>query len=1391
MTSVIKNPSVPIKIELNDEDIKKKYITNIINLLHFYYLLKKNFIIEGQEEKKEPNENEFSKKKIGDLFEDWEVEDGNNKVKDVFIDYITNKQDRFKNTEITFVDNENDFNKAYKELNNNIVKILRKYIGIDKIHFIDIPDDNLQLKRFEFQGKDFKFNDIIINVLINEGVTKFLKIIINFRKILINIAKVYPKIKDEPLILTGINDIKTLYERLREYYINQLSETSVLIPYELNDKAQIAKQFELNLEHFNETSYEEMHSKYMSLLKKYQVYIREAQYISGESSIKGEKYSMLELPHRKKKLINLFYDTMFIINAKTRSENDISIALETVQNVIIVLNSIIDNSNYDEETHKEIYNYSIFVKFILKKLEEISVSYATEKLKGEFKKINILYESTFCMNVDELYNFITKNHPKYVTTDKKGAKKITKRNYIKLLYRINGFTHFEEDLNKKGEDILKMKIESIKDSDELKFNILHANFTDNVKFDPSVSEFDVKFETTGNSEINKIKKINGKQIKIDPNINELLLKNNLSLIIHQLKSIDTHNQKVHQSYVEITNATNDPVLKEKPIETFNKNIIDNLLEDLRFFFDKKKTNIPAYPIGLYIKNLETIYNTLDTNPGNIDNIKNKIDTYKENIKKEYIDTYREKNIQDKIKTINDILKARKGTIDVNTAFNDNTEKEIAKKKIEELLNNFNGNIFIFGTLLEGLEKLCNPLPVKGGAKIEERKQKKIKDIFNKYKTNQVLKKKKGMQKGGANSPFDVFNNLMVYPELYDAVRNIYKELPETYSRQMVEDYKNLLNSNDTTLKDVIELLEDYLLYTTSDKKNLMQIYESKFRDIFGNYVYMYYTFKILIPLYIILTLLAYQSTLKSELEKYRIENFNSIANIENNINVIKNEYYKIYRNYGDLIEEHDNATTYTDANFIDNFIKDILFSYSFRKNSSDEYTLINTSNVYGIDDSNLYKYYMFEGGPARDPNEPGSKTSHEYNDKIMNNIKDYNLSYNPSHKFLQLNVILIYIIMYIDTDDITETKYNELCLSDKNDKKPIRQLFIKNRERFKKHRNIQRYISETLREYIGDEFETLEDIYFDNVGTHSIYNFLGLIPSHSNNYYLNNFELYKYQNDDNTNFKKLIKLMIKHIESDNFRDFIENSDINNTGFYKIYIKDSKILNNERNREDVGSFKDKFNNENNIKLNDQMNKEDHYTDDTIYNIREYTDKIYLSNIILFQEFDKINLNLGIIIQQKKLPVDKILLNISMFIVIALIILMIIKKMAITEESYRNFIKVSKVNELFKYSEMDEKTFTNYIKTNEQQVVLDFNKVKMLKKNLVESHAELNKLKLELDLKFNINNKTSYNLKKVELEALASRVFELDKEIDDVYIDIIGTIFIIMFFTYFIYVTISLM
>jgi len=81
-------------------------------------------------------------------------------------------------------------------------------------------------------------------------------------------------------------------------------------------------------------------------------------------------------------------------------------------------------------------------------------------------------------------------------------------------------------------------------------------------------------------------------------------------------------------------------------------------------------------------------------------------------------------------------------------------------------------------------------------------------------------------------------------------------------------------------------------------------------------------------------------------------------------------------------------------------------------------------------------------------------------------------------------------------------------------------------------------------------------------------------------------------------------------------------------------------------------------------------------------------------------------------------------------------------------------------------------------------------KILKEDLTESHQDLFKLKQEMDELFNINSKATYKTKMIELEALASRVFTLDKEIDEMYIDIIGTVFIIMFFVYFIYTTITL-
>jgi len=597
-------------------------------------------------------------------------------------------------------------------------------------------------------------------------------------------------------------------------------------------------------------------------------------------------------------------------------------------------------------------------------------------------------------------------------------------------------------------------------------------------------------------------------------------------------------------------------------------------------------------------------------------------------------------------------------------------------------------------------------------------------------------KKKGGQKGGElkdtldmNEFSQLFSNLKNHTDIYNILRKIYEKLPPVYRKNLIEEYTEMKASGNLQLNDVMNMIDNYLPYTKPINKSLMEVYEQRFKDMFGNYHNMYYTFKILIPLYIILTLLAYQSTIKKEIDVFKIDNYNSIDNIISNVKVCKKQYLDIYgSNYGVNI----NVMELTEDNI------DIVLS-SFLND------VISLTNLETTQDGLFTK----------------ADISEDTYEEVM--VKYFNKTpYSLKGSLYEYNFYFIYII---EGPDFPSTEEQS---------KPVFLDIYKNKL-IEGSKNLSYYnvLMDSLIEYNTIYKTIVDEEITDHIRLTRKDQGIGAVLQNADKHkYLFSLKLIEH----------LKKPNIKYEISNRLENFFKNKQLLYTVTKSISEVDPdtvKVLNTTI---DIDS---NFSKEENKILKDTTNYEINKI-----NIRDSTEKIYLSNLIIFKEIDKLNMELEHIISEEKLPVNKILLNLSLFIIMSLIILMIVKKMTITQESYKNYVKVQKVYELYDYLTMSPEDFKKLIAQQGDKVKKDFDMYKILKEDLTESHQDLFKLKQEMDELFNINSKATYKTKMIELEALASRVFTLDKEIDEMYIDIIGTVFIIMFFVYFIYTTITL-
>lgn len=676
------------------------------------------------------------------------------------------------------------------------------------------------------------------------------------------------------------------------------------------------------------------------------------------------------------------------------------------------------------------------------------------------------------------------------------------------------------------------------------------------------------------------------------------------------------------------------------------------------------------------------------------------------------------------------------------------------------------------------------------------------------------------------------------------LNHIYNNLPANLQLDFVKEYNELINKSSTTpIIEFINLASNYINYSLNSDKSISSLYETQFRELFGNYVYMYYTFKIFIPLYVILTLLSYKSSIEGDIlelnKKYQL----IMKTINNNLNLGIENYTKILKSNNKLLE------TLTNISKVNN-------KYDTMKKNITEYknkvsAALKSEGI--VDDYKALLYingYEFSSGT----DESGSGSFDSLLNKIFevgSLVLDYNdTDYDgagvaPPKK----GIYNLYIKMSSNIKDYYNNKLDtEVEEGDtlQNNMYPIFNKYYNNNENsfpllsinysYNKDEDLSKYKG-MLSSILNNQKFTVDNLYKQHIIYKLLYIHTGafdiavLTSGYPEAEYNIKFveHVIKVKNGD----LKLIKIKSTLTNEEYITNMLNGTqntrtitgeDKYNDVNAQYHSTRYELVNNFTNIADQIYRLSLINKDNNNILNKNISQtinddptiktellkkkvSDPDVQGNIGDFNEVSKNIYISYISMFKEVDKLNHEVGQIISEKKLPIDKILLNLSMFMLIGLVILALIKKMAITQEAYKEYVKTNNIYILFDLVEniIPERKTKNLIEIYKSKEKEDEDIIKELNRSfyitgfdykkadfdIEKVQKNLKSMKETLDLKYSISDKTSYKLKAKELKAISHRVFSLDKDMDEIYIDIIGTIFIIMFFTYFIYVTVSLM
>jgi len=818
-------------------------------------------------------------------------------------------------------------------------------------------------------------------------------------------------------------------------------------------------------------------------------------------------------------------------------------------------------------------------------------------------------------------------------------------------------------------------------------------------------------------------------------------------------------------------------------------------------------------------------------------------------------------------------------------------------KLLDILSNIKNNIED-KNIKKIIKKIENKIEINISNKLTSLKKRNVNLSNFKLNNEHPFLKKIPVMSGGKSSNFIMTGGNAIlftrikHDKLQRILTNVYNNLADNLKPEFMKDYNHLINQTPpASIKKFIDLASNYIDSSLRKDKTLFDMYERQFRELFGNYVYMYYTFKTFIPIYILLTFVSYKSNLDNEIvelnKKYNliikgiknnlnlgIENYTTILKShvylnkdehieitdEQNpfiINIPNNKYKEIYEKITDFreklknIQDNDGYKTLL-IKYI-NYLKELF--------QNDKYKIITR-------DEDRQKIFYFESaeGYISLPEKNSDINSYrdiwtDYTDEPQIDSDDGRLKINNnfSYLFKPIDIPVLennpksIIMEILNNSQLIDELYDKYILfiylgfhhhlyRDDNPKDYIARHFsVEDLNKSFSEDDFNLKFAETLIPTKNKQNKNSNVIIFNTITNESYTVKLsdgGKTFYHDDENKDQNAEDLRKEADETAATAKeaaaaafgaaLGSAMIEDSAAKDVKDRAKawaekweekwedaaaaaaDADAAAAGDGPQYASfDAKkefkdVVRNIIRLSKISEKKGILNTSISEKIKN-LNIEDDLRKTKVIDIKnkipqysEICKNIYISYISLFKESKKLDNEIGNIISEKNIPIDKILLNLSMFMIIGLIILAIIKKMAITQEAYKEYQSLNEILYLHKFIINEEDTVKKYkLKADEDKEYIKELESKLYELGYNIQTLDIEKIMKELklkkqaaDLKYKISDESSYKIRVKELEAIASRVFSLDKDTDDHYIDIIGTLLIIMFFTYFIYITISL-